>query len=99
MAKHEGFEGMLQRLINVFRESFDRLGVSVGLDVLEDQAVLIHKAMTVQTRNYHNLEHVFDLIEADNPIQTLAALYHDIVYYQVDLGFLPQIHLLISRIF
>jgi hypothetical protein len=96
MAKHEGFEGMLQRLINVFRESFDRLGVPVGLDVLEDQAVLIHKAMTVQTRNYHNLEHVFDLIEADNPIQTLAALYHDIVYYQVDLGFLPQIHLLIS---
>ena len=87
---------MFQRLINVFRASFDRLGVQVGLDVLEDQAVLIHKAMTVQTRNYHNLEHVFNLIEEENPIQTLAALYHDIVYYQVDLGFLPQIHLIIS---
>jgi hypothetical protein len=96
MAKHEALEGMLQRLINVFRESFDRLGASVGLDVLEDQAVLIHKAMTVQTRNYHNLEHVFNLIDDENPIQTLAALYHDIVYYQVDLGFLPQIHLIIS---
>ena len=87
---------MLQRLINVFRESFDRLGVPVGLDVLEDQAVLIHKAMTVQTRNYHNLEHVFKLVDEENPIQSLAALYHDIVYYQVDLGFLPQIHLIIS---
>jgi len=96
MAKHVMLEGMLQRLINVFRESFDRLGVQVGLDVLEDQAVLIHKAMTVQTRNYHNLEHVFNLIDEENPIQTLAALYHDIVYYQVDQGFLPQIRLIIS---
>jgi hypothetical protein len=58
--------------------------------------VLIHKAMTVQTRNYHNLGHVFNLIDEENPIQTLAALYHDIVYYQVDLGFLPQIHSMIS---
>jgi hypothetical protein len=89
-------EGMFQRLINVFHESFDRLGVQVGLGVLEDQAVLIHKAMTVQTRNYHNLEHVFNLIDDDDPIQTLAALYHDIVYYQVDLGFLPQIYTIIS---
>ena len=89
-------EGMFHRLINVFHESFDRLGVQVGLGVLEDQAVLIHKAMTVQTRNYHNLEHVFKLIDEENPIQTLAALYHDIVYYQVDLGFLPQIQTIIS---
>jgi hypothetical protein len=96
MAKPEGIEGMLQRLFNVFRGSFDRLGVPVGLDVLEDQAVLIHKAMTVQTRNYHNLEHVFNLIDEEDPIRSLAALYHDIVYYQVDLGFLPQIHLIIS---
>lgn len=87
---------MFQRLINVFSEAFDRLDVQVGLDLLEDQAVLIHKAMTVQTRNYHNLEHVFNLIDEENPIQTLAALYHDIVYYQVDMGFLPQIHLIIS---
>ncbi len=96
MVKQEGFEGMLQKLINVFRGSFERLGAPVGLDVLEDQAVLIHKAMTVQTRNYHNLEHVFNLIDEEDPIQTLAALYHDIVYYQVDLGFLPQIRLIIS---
>ena len=89
-------EGMFQRLINVFHEAFDRLGLQVGLGVLEDQAVLIHKAMTVQTRNYHNLEHVFKLIDEENPIQTLAALYHDIVYYQVDLGFLPQIYTIIS---
>ncbi len=87
---------MFQRLIDVFSGSFDRLGVQVGLDVLEDQAVLIHKAMTVQARNYHNLEHVFNLIDEENPIQTLAALYHDIVYYQVDLGFLPQIHFIIA---
>jgi hypothetical protein len=96
MTEYVTSAGMLQRLIDVFRRSFDHLGVYLALDVLEDQAVLIHKAMTVQARHYHNLEHVFNLIDEENPIQTLAALYHDIVYYQVDLGFLPQIQRIIS---
>lgn len=86
---------MLQMLIGSFSGSFSLLGVQAPLDVLEDQAVLIHKAMTVQARHYHNLEHVFSLLDEENPLQVLAALYHDIVYYQVDLGFLPQIQQII----
>ncbi len=84
-------EGTIHRLIVVFSTAFQQLGVQVDVKTLEGLAVLIHKAMTVQARNYHNLEHVLSLVNPRDPIQTLAALFHDIVYYQVDLGFLPDI--------
>lgn len=84
-------EGTLHRLIATFSHAFEQLNLEVDVKTLEELAVLIHKAMTVQARNYHNLEHVLSLVNPDSPIQTLAALFHDIVYYQVDLGFLPEI--------
>ena len=83
--------GMLQKIINIFNQAFRELGVVVSLQKLEELAVIIHRAMTVQARHFHNLEHVFGFIDPGNPIRTLAALYHDIVYYQVDMGFSPHI--------
>ncbi len=84
-------EGALHRLIGLFSSALDQLGLDANAKTIEELAVIIHKAMTVQARNYHNLEHVLQLVEPGNPIRTLAALFHDIVYYQVDLGFLPEI--------
>lgn len=89
-------EGMVQRLINLFNNAFAQLGVQVELVALEDLAVLIYKGMSVQARNYHNLDHVFSLVDEETPILTLAALFHDLVYCQVDLGFLPEIRAIIS---
>ncbi len=79
-----------------YTEAFEALQLTVEGKKLEEMAVLIHRAMTVQARHYHNLEHVFGFVDPDNPIQTLAGLYHDIVYYQVDQGFLPEILEIIS---
>jgi hypothetical protein len=84
-------EGTFQRLIGVLQQAFEALQLSVEGKRLEELAVLIHRAMTMQARNYHNLEHVFGFVDPQNPIQTLAGLFHDIVYYQVDQGFLPEI--------
>lgn len=84
-------EGTIHRLISLFSSAFDQLGLDANVKTIEELAVIIHKAMTVQARNYHNLEHVLQLVEPGNPIHTLSALFHDIVYYQVDLGFLPEI--------
>lgn len=89
-------EGMVQRLIKLFRHAFDQLGVQVEPVVLEDLAVLIYKGMSVQARNYHNLDHVFSLVDEDAPIITLAALFHDLVYCQVDHGFLPEIRQILA---
>jgi hypothetical protein len=88
--------GTVQKLISIFNQSFLEMGVSVSLEKLESLAVTIHRAMTVQARHFHNLEHVFTFVDAADPIRTMAALYHDIVYYQVDMGFSPQIWELVS---
>jgi hypothetical protein len=88
--------GMIHKLVELFQQAFDQLDVSISMDRIERMAVIVHKAMTVQARNFHNLEHVFNFIDQTNPIQTLAALFHDIVYYQVDPGFLPEIHSVID---
>jgi hypothetical protein len=88
--------GTVQKLITIFNQSFQEMGVSVSLEKLENLAVTIHRAMTVQARHFHTLEHVFTFVDPADPIRTMAALYHDIVYYQVDMGFSPQIWELIS---
>jgi hypothetical protein len=91
--------GAVQKLISIFDQSFQALGVSVSLEKLEDLSVTIHRAMTVQARHFHTLEHVFSFVDPNNAIRSLAALYHDIVYYQVDMGFSPQIWELIAPYF
>jgi hypothetical protein len=80
----------LQQLIATFNEAFESLEVKISMPELESLAITIHKAMTVSTRTFHQLEHVFGLLAPQNPIQNLAALFHDLVYYQVDQGFSPE---------
>ena len=84
--------GRIQKVIELFQQSFELLGAPVPLDIVEKLSIMIHKAMTLQTRNYHNLSHVYALSDPTNPIQTLAALFHDIVYFQADRGFTPEIY-------
>ena len=86
----------IQRVISVFHGAFSNLGVAISMQDLENMAVLVHRAMTLQTRHFHTLDHVFSFTTNANPIQTLAALFHDIVYYQVDEGFIPQIKTIIA---
>ncbi|HEY1812972.1 MAG TPA: hypothetical protein VGG74_11540 [Kofleriaceae bacterium] len=55
----------------------------------------IHGAISAPGREYHNHEHVIEIATADDPLEVIAALYHDAVYIQVDLGppssMLPEI--------
>lgn len=88
--------GMIHKVVELFEQAYNRLGVSVSMESIERMAVIVHKAMTDPARNFHNLEHVFNFIDPTNPIQTLAALFHDIVYYQVDPGILPEIQTVID---
>lgn len=88
--------GTVQKLINIFNQSFRELGASVSLEKLEDLSVTVHRAMTAQARHFHTLEHVFTFVDVNDPIRNLAALYHDIVYFQVDMGFSPPIWEMIS---
>ena len=61
---------------------------------LEEMAVFIYESMSISTRNYHSVQHVFDIINHDkrlqkSPIAILAACFHDCIYYHVDGGLTP----------
>lgn len=88
--------GAIQRIIVMFQEAFEKLQVSVSLKKVEDLAIMVHRAMTAQARKYHTTEHVFQLADPSDPLQSFAALFHDIIYYQVDRGFSPEIYTIIS---
>lgn len=90
-------KGPLQRLIEILYQAFCELNANLSMQDLEHIAVLVHRAMTVHTRYFHTLEHVFSFTTEEDPIQTLAACFHDIVYYQVDQGFFPDIENLIAQ--
>ncbi len=58
---------------------------------VERVAIMINEAMSAQARSFHTPAHVFDLVDPGNPHTTLAALFHDLVYHQVDHGFTSRI--------
>ncbi len=88
--------GTIQKTIKLFKEALEELQADIPLLKLEGLAFMVHKAMNVQARYFHTPEHIFSLSDASTPIQALAALYHDIVYYQVDEGFTPEIEALVA---
>lgn len=77
----------INRFISVFNAAFQALPAQVSMVETERLAMLVHHAMESQTRAYHTSGHVFGMCEGMKPLQVLAALFHDLVYYQLDAGF------------
>jgi hypothetical protein len=88
--------GKLEQLVALIDWSINELGASADLPEVEGMAIMIHRTMTAQARSYHTLDHVFPLAEGASAVRTLAALFHDLVYYQVDKGIPPEIDGLLS---
>lgn len=88
--------GTLQHIILLFQQAFERLHIQVPSATLESLAIVVHKTMAADSRRFHRPEHVIMLARDAAPIQSLAALFHDIVYYQVDEAFLPEISRLLA---
>ena len=76
-------------LILEFQDIFDTLDISVSLLEVERLVVTIHHIMERNARQFHTLDHVLGLAMVADPVQSLAALFHDTVYYQVD-GAIPS---------
>ncbi len=54
---------------------------------IESMSTLIHESMSISSRDYHSVQHVFDVSKhLVDPITILAALFHDCVYYNIDGG-------------
>ncbi|MBN1889652.1 MAG: hypothetical protein JW850_16770 [Thermoflexales bacterium] len=83
--------GTIRHLIETFERAFEQLHIAISPYDLESLAVTVHRVMSGPARNFHTPQHVSDLLDPDDPIQSLAAPFHDIVYYQVDRGFSPEL--------
>ncbi len=60
---------------------------------LESMAELIIQSMTGPWRSFHTPEHIFEVGAGGAPVEVVAALFHDLVYAQVDSG----IHVNLAR--
>jgi len=74
-------------LIIRLQACFRDLNISIEDTELERMAIIIHDTMLGQMRKFHTLDHVFEVAAPFNePLQVLACLFHDMVYYQIDNG-------------
>lgn len=83
----------MSRLFVTFRDCLEQLGADDVSDrKLEAMAVLIHECMSGDSRNYHSVQHVFEISKdfSENPIAVLAAMFHDCIYYNVDGALSPM---------
>lgn len=77
----------IHRMNDWFDQAFQGLSVEVPPDEVQKLVTLVHHSMEAKTRTYHTASHVFGLCEGMQPIQVLAALFHDVVVYELDGGF------------
>lgn len=80
----------INRIIILFDEAFRSLSVDVPMEKVEQLAILVQSAMSGKKRAFHTTKHVLHLSKGMKPIQVLAALFHDVVYCQLDGGLSPQ---------
>lgn len=88
--------GTIHRTIKLLQESLIKLDVDMPLLELERIGVMVNNAMSLQGRSFHTPEHIFDLVDKKNPFISLAALFHDLVYYHVDQGFTKEVEAVLS---
>jgi hypothetical protein len=79
----------INKFIQLLADAFGALRADVSMHEIERLAMLVHSAMENKRRAYHTSAHVFHMCDGMNPRQVLAAIFHDVVYYQLDGGF-PQ---------
>lgn len=79
-------QGTVHRTIALLDGALRTLGSDPEEALVERLGVMVNLAMSAQARSFHTPEHIFDLADPTDPHLTLAALFHDLVYYQVDQG-------------
>lgn len=64
--------------------AMQKLNIDTDYTELPKIAELIVQTMTGPWRYFHTPNHIFEVGGEDDPIEVLAALFHDVVYVQVD---------------
>ncbi len=85
----DGGRSPVHRIISTFQHALETLGLGVPPLFIERWGVAVHQALSSRAREFHTHQHVLELVANADPLETIAALYHDTVYVQVDLD-VPQ---------
>jgi len=75
-----------ERCLAKLHWAVEQLGGNTDSDRLSKTAALVIQTMTGPWRFFHTPEHIFEVGESGDAIEVLAALFHDLVYVQVDQG-------------
>jgi hypothetical protein len=89
--------GTLLKTIQLLQSAVDELKIPMSLRDIERIGVMVNKAMSTQARSFHTAEHIFNLVRPGRPLQTMAAIFHDIVYFTIDQGFIPEIEAILGE--
>lgn len=83
----------LAQTIYHFQKAFEDLDIQMQDTDIEELSLLVYNQLSSAKRQFHNTKHVLKVCEPlKNPLEVIAALFHDIIYYQVD-SKIPSQHL------
>ncbi len=76
----------VHEIVNALWRALHALGSKAEIEQIEHWGFSIHAALSAAGREFHNHDHVIDIAKHGDPLEVIAALYHDAVYIQVDQG-------------
>ena len=76
----------VHEIVNALWRALHGLGAPADTNQVERWGFAIHAALSAAGREFHNHDHVIDIAKHGDPLEVIAALYHDAVYIQVDQG-------------
>ncbi|NET26469.1 hypothetical protein [Okeania sp. SIO1I7] len=78
------FEYEYQRCLEKLKWATGKLQVEVQSEKLAEIAELVVQPMMSPWRYFHTPDHIFEVGGSQDAIEVLAALFHDVVYLQID---------------
>ena len=76
----------VHEIVNALWRALHALESPATMGQIERWGFSIHGALSAAGREFHNHDHVIELVTDSDPLEIIAALYHDAVYIQVDQG-------------
>jgi hypothetical protein len=76
----------VHEIVGALWRALHDLGSPAQTGDIERWGFSIHAALSAAGREFHNHDHVIEIASEGDPLEVIAALYHDAVYIQVDQG-------------
>ncbi len=76
----------VHEIVNALWRALHELNSTAEVAQVERWGFSIHAALSAAGREFHNHDHVIEIAREGDPLEVIAALYHDAVYIQVDQG-------------